>query len=86
MSGSIVKCDGCGEPGRRRANHPCPDGWFYIESIDRTFSTKAGIYITWACSAQCRDEMWKCGPGPATIDDAGTMRRRAKLETKSEVG
>jgi hypothetical protein len=32
LNDDIVKCDGCGQPGRRRKGYPCPDHWFFLES------------------------------------------------------
>lgn len=82
MAETIVQCDGCGAHARRRANHPCPEHWFYLESTDRTNPDGLKIYIVWACSAACRDALWKSGPGPAVIDDAGTMRLRERARRK----
>jgi len=79
MGDAIVKCDCCGTHGRRRPDRPCPDFWFYLESLDRTQGTRRGhVYIVWACSAACRDAIWKRGPGPSSIDEAGTQRDREK--------
>lgn len=77
MSGSIVRCDGCGQHGRRAADAAAPDFWFYLESIDRTFG-EDGVYVVWACSEGCRDGLWKRGPGRGQIDDQGTARARVR--------
>lgn len=85
VNDGIVKCEGCGQLGRRRPGHPCPDFWFYLESIDRTLSKGRGdgnVYIVWACSAKCRDEMWKLGPGPNNIDEAGSQHDREKRSAR----
>ncbi len=66
---AVVQCDGCGAHGRRRAEHPSPDFWFYLESINRTPGEEDHVYIVWACSEACRDAMWKRGPGPRVIDE-----------------
>lgn len=83
MPETIVKCDCCGAHGRRAESCAAPDFWFYIESVDRTFHGKDGIYIVWACSEACRDGMWKRGPGRGSIDDAGTFRRRDQIARKT---
>lgn len=73
---AIVKCEGCGDLGRRRPGHPCPDHWLYLESVDRTPGQKKNIvHIVWACSEECSVGMWKRGPGPNVIDeDRRTIR------------
>jgi hypothetical protein len=81
VSDDIVKCDGCGEPGRRRAGHPCPDHWFFIES--KVAGSKRGvIHIVWACSETCRDKLWQFGPGAQVIDEHGTTSMRSKRASK----
>lgn len=84
MPNEVVRCDGCGAHGRRRRDHPSPDFWFYIESVDRTNPRKHGVYIIWACSELCRDNLWKRGPGPANINENGTDKMRAKLIAKED--
>jgi len=78
VSGSVVRCDGCGEPGHRRAEHCAPDFWFFIESEDRTPGWPGGVYIVYACSESCRDKLWHRGSGPGVIDEEGSQRERAK--------
>lgn len=79
MSGSIVKCDGCGAHGRRKASNAAPDFWFYLESTDNTPGRRKGeIYVVYACSEACRDGMWK-QTGRGQIDEEGSQRMRAKL-------
>lgn len=76
VNDGIVKCDGCGVLAKRRPGHPCPDFWFYIESINRTFSKKT-VYVVWACSETCKEMMWNRGPGPKNIDEAASAADRA---------
>ena len=67
---SIVKCDGCGAPGRRRLGCVSPDHWFHIESTERKRGRDTGyVYIVWACSVACRDGMWKCGARPGFVEE-----------------
>jgi hypothetical protein len=69
---AIVLCEKCLQPGRRRPGHPCPDHWFYLQSIDRTPGKSKGkttVHIVWVCSEACRDAMWERGPGPNVIDE-----------------
>lgn len=82
----IVHCDGCGQPARRRSDCPSPDHWFYLESVDRSSGnpqSKYRVYIVWACSEECRDGIWKKGPGPSagagSIDEEGTARWRKRM-------
>jgi len=84
----IVQCDGCGAYAHRRADRPCPDHWFYLESVDRTPPrSKQRVYIVWACSEACRDALWKRGPGPGvgagSIDESGTAKWRERMGKES---
>lgn len=56
-----IKCDGCGTVGVHALKYQCPDGWFYIPSIDEGGQ---GTYYVFACSWACATKMWKPGPGP----------------------
>jgi hypothetical protein len=77
MADLIVKCDGCGQPGKRRLGYMTPEHWYYIESIVQ-HSAKKRSHIVYACSDECRDGMWKRGPGPDVVDERGTDRMRAR--------
>ncbi len=77
MAEVIVKCDGCGQPGKRRLGYMVPEHWFFIESAV-AHSTRSRVHIVYACSESCRDTMWKRGPGPDVVDERGTDRMRAK--------
>lgn len=82
VNDGIVKCEGCGALGKRRPGHPCPDFWFYLESINRTKSNGRGggsVYVLWACSQPCRDGLWKKGPGPNEIDESASQRDRDQM-------
>ncbi len=71
----IVKCDCCGQPGKRRLGCMVPEHWFYIES-KIAHSTKQRVHVVYACSEECRDGSWKRGPGPGVVDESGTDRMR----------
>lgn len=58
-----VKCDGCGVGGRRRMRAVAPAGWFYLEIQEDDEDTEDDAMIAYACSEECRDTMWKRGPG-----------------------
>ncbi len=75
MADLIVKCDGCGQPGKRRAGVAVPDHWFFIESI--VAHKKNTCHIVYACSESCRDGLWRQGVGPR-VDETGTDRMRAR--------
>lgn len=72
----IAKCDGCGAAARRRPEYPCPDFWFYLES--KRQSDPNQMYVVWACSEECRDKLWKQGPGTPWIDEDGSKRLHAR--------
>ena len=77
----IAKCDNCEERARKRDDHPCPDHWFYLESVRQS---DRSVYIVWACSETCRDALWKRGPGPANIDEDAS-RRAIDRQTRKAV-
>lgn len=86
MGDAIVQCDGCGLLARRRPGQPCPDHWFYLESEDRTPGIVPSTYIVWACSAACRDKLWKHGPASGHIDEDGSGRMRARRARRGRPG
>lgn len=71
----VAKCDGCSERAKKRAGRPCPDHWFYLESVRQS---DCHVYIVWACSETCRDKLWQRGPGPVNLDEEGGQREIAK--------
>lgn len=81
MSDPIAKCDGCGALARRRPGFPCPDHWFFIESVA---GSSGDVYVVWACSDVCREKVWKRGPsGGVRVEERGvggqaTARARAR--------
>jgi hypothetical protein len=54
-----------------------PEHWLYIESVV-AHSTKRRVHTVFACSENCANQMWKNGPGPNCVDEAGTQRMRDK--------
>lgn len=58
----IAKCDNCDERARKPHGFACPIGWLYLESERQSDKS---VYIVWACSEACRDNLWKKGPGPS---------------------
>ena len=79
MSDAIATCDGCGAKARRRRGHVCPDHWAYIETADHS---SGETQVVWACSAACQLQLWKRGPGPATLDAAAEQFSDAKATLK----
>lgn len=61
-----VRCDQCSKPGRRPRMHPAPPDWFFLESTvpSEIEGEPDDTVIVLACSAACRDAIWRIGPGP----------------------
>lgn len=60
-----VKCDFCGNYGKRRMGTLAPQGWFYLEAQDS--DNPSNCLIMWACSKECADKQWKPGPGKLNL-------------------
>jgi hypothetical protein len=51
-----------------------PSGWFYLEASDD--EDPEDVIIVYACSVECRDGLWKVGPGK--LDLMSTSTRTSK--------
>lgn len=80
-----VQCENCGKSGRRKRGTVAPEDWVYIEAKDA--SDDGSIFIVWACSRECSEEIWQSGPGALELEsDEVESEEVESEEVESEEG